>query len=90
MEEETLDEILDGHFHVFQKKRGYRFSLDSILLSHFVFLKPRACAIDLGCGSGIILLLLAKRFPHISCSGLEIQEELAALAQKNVDFNKLA
>jgi tRNA1Val (adenine37-N6)-methyltransferase len=90
MVEETLDEILDGHLRVFQKKRGYRFSLDSILLSHFVFLKPRTCAIDLGCGSGIILLVLAKRFPHINCAGLEIQEELAALARKNVNFNKLA
>ncbi len=90
MVEETLDAILDGHLRVFQKKRGYRFSLDSILLSHFVILKPRACVLDLGCGSGIILLVLVKRFPYINCIGLEIQEELAALAQKNVDFNKLA
>jgi tRNA1Val (adenine37-N6)-methyltransferase len=89
MVEETLDEILDGHLRVFQKKRGYRFSLDSILLSHFVFLKPHTSAIDLGCGSGIILLVLAKRFPNINYAGLEIQEELAALARKNVNFNKL-
>ena len=58
MEEETLDTILNGHLRVFQKKKGYRFSLDSILLAHFVSLKPRTCAIDLGCGSGIILLIL--------------------------------
>ncbi len=89
MEEETLDEILDGHLRVFQKKRGYRFSLDSILLPHFVFLKPRTCVLDLGCGSGIILLILAKRFPYINCTGLEIQEELVELAKKNVNFNKL-
>ena len=89
MSEETLDEILDGHLRIFQKKRGYRFSLDSILLSHFVFLKPRTCALDLGCGSGIILLILAKRFPHINYAGLEIQEELAALARKNINLNKL-
>ena len=89
MEEETLDEILDGHLRVFQKKKGYRFSLDSILLAHFVSLKPRTCAIDLGCGSGIILLILAKRFPFINCTGLEIQENLALLAQKNTQLNDL-
>jgi tRNA1Val (adenine37-N6)-methyltransferase len=89
MEEETLDEILDGHLRVFQKKKGYRFSLDSILLAHFVSLKPRTCAIDLGCGNGIILLILAKRFPHINCTGLEIQENLALLAQKNTQLNGL-
>ena len=89
MEEETLDEILDGHLRVFQKKKGYRFSLDSILLAHFVSLKPRSCAIDLGCGSGIILLILAKRFPQVDCTGLEIQENLALLAQKNSQLNGL-
>jgi tRNA1Val (adenine37-N6)-methyltransferase len=89
MEEETLDTILDGRLRVFQKKKGYRFSLDSILLAHFVFLKPHTRAIDLGCGSGIILFILAKRFPDINFSGLEIQENLAALAQKNTQINNL-
>jgi tRNA1Val (adenine37-N6)-methyltransferase len=89
MEEETLDEILDGHLRVFQKKKGYRFSIDSILLAHFVSLKPRTCAIDLGCGSGIIILILAKRFPHVNYTGLEIQENLLTLAQKNTKLNGL-
>jgi tRNA1Val (adenine37-N6)-methyltransferase len=89
MDEETLDEILDGRLHVFQKKKGYRFSLDSILLAHFVSLKSRARAIDLGCGNGIIILILAKRFPNVRCVGLEIQENLAALARKNAPLNDL-
>jgi tRNA1Val (adenine37-N6)-methyltransferase len=88
-EEETLDEILDGRLQIFQKKKGYRFSLDSILLAHFVSLKPRTRAIDLGCGNGIIILILAKRFLNVSCIGLEIQENLAALALKNAQSNDL-
>lgn len=89
MEEETLDEILNGRLRVFQKKKGYRFSLDSILLAHFISLKPRARAVELGCGSGIILLILAKHFPHVDFSGLEIQEELANMARKNIKINSL-
>jgi len=89
MEEETLDAILDGRLQVFQNKKGYRFSLDSILLAHFASLKPRARAIDLGCGNGIIVLITAKRFPHVHCVGLEIQENLAALARKNTQLNGL-
>ena len=89
MEEETLDEILHGRLRVFQNKKGYRFTLDSLLLAHFVALKPRARVIDLGCGNGIILLIAAKRFPHIHGVGLEIQEKLAALARKNAQFNDL-
>lgn len=89
MEEETLDEILNGGIRVFQKKKGYRFSLDSILLAHFVSLKKRSRFIDIGCGSGIILLILAKRFPGTQSVGLEIQKNMAAMARKNTALNHL-
>jgi len=89
MEEEIADRILNGSLRIFQKKRGYRFSLDSILLSHFAFFKPKTSNIDLGCGSGIIMLILARRFPRTIWTGVEIQEGLAALAQKNIQANGL-
>jgi tRNA1Val (adenine37-N6)-methyltransferase len=89
MEEETLDEILNGRISVYQNKKGYRFSIDALLLAHFIALKPRAKTIELGCGSGVILLILAKRFPQLKFTGLEIQNNLAALAQKNVRVNHL-
>jgi len=89
MEEETLDEILNGGLRVYQRKKGYRFSIDSILLAHFVSLKRRSRFMDIGCGSGIILIILAKRFPETQCVGLEIQENLAALAHKNSQINHL-
>jgi tRNA1Val (adenine37-N6)-methyltransferase len=89
MEEETVDLILNGNLRLFQKKRGYRFSLDSLLLSQFFSAKPKTANIDLGCGSGIIMLILASRFPQTTWTGVEIQEDLAALAQKNVQLNGL-
>ncbi len=89
MEKESLDEILNGRILVYQNKHGYRFSIDSLLLAHFIDLKPRAKAIELGCGSGIILLILAKRYPTLKFTGLEIQENLVGLAQKNVRLNGL-
>ena len=89
MEEETADRILNGNLRIFQKKKGYRFSLDSILLSHFTCLKPKTSNIDLGCGSGIIMIILARRFPHTIWTGVEIQDDLAALAQKNVQMGGL-
>lgn len=89
MYEETLDKILDGRLRVYQKKRGYRFSLDAVLLAHFVCLKSKGKAIDLGTGSGIIPLILAARFPQVVWIGLEIQAELAMLAGKSVQLNCL-
>jgi len=89
MEEETLDIILEGRLKIFQKKKGYRFSIDSILLAHFVSLKQRTRFMDIGCGSGVIFIILARRFPNTKCAGLEIQENLAALARKNSQMNHL-
>jgi tRNA1Val (adenine37-N6)-methyltransferase len=89
MEEETLDGILEGSLQLFQTRRGYRFSLDAVLLAHFVSLKARARIVDLGCGNGIIILILAKRFPKTGCAGVEIQDNLAELARRNVWLNGL-
>lgn len=89
MHEETLDEILNGLVRVYQKKRGYRFSIDAILLAHFVSLKSRGKAIDLGTGSGVVPLILAQRFPNTVWTGLEIQTKLAEMADKNVRLNGL-
>jgi tRNA1Val (adenine37-N6)-methyltransferase len=89
MEEETFDEILNGLVRVYQKKKGYRFSIDSLLLAHFVSLKRRTRFMDIGCGSGVILLILAKRFPGTSGVGLEIQEHFSELARRNSQVNNL-
>lgn len=89
MNEETLDSILDGRVQVFQRVNGYRFSLDAILLAHFVSLPKKFHAMDIGTGSGIIPLILALRYSQSQWVGLEIQEGLAALAKKSVAINKL-
>ena len=75
---------------VIQKKAGYRFAIDAILLSDFVKIKPNdKDIIDLGTGTGIIALLLAKRFPHTKITGIELQKGLFELAKENVRLNSL-
>lgn len=46
--------------------------------------------LDLGCGCGVIGLVLAYRHPSISGCGLELQEELAAVAGDNIARNGFA
>jgi len=89
MGEETIDEILKGSLKIHQSKRGYRFNLDSIMLAHFVDLKSRTVNLDLGCGNGVIALVLANLYVQSRWHGLEIQHALADLAQKNVEQNGL-
>jgi len=83
-DEETIDEILDGSLKICQSRRGYRFNLDSLILAQFAAIQTRSLNLDVGCGNGIIALVLANRFGQTRWHGLEIQAGLAALAKKNV------
>lgn len=88
-ETETLEVLNIGDFHYIQPKRGYRFSVDAILLSDFLTVKPDERIIDLGTGSGILPLLIAALRPARQIVGLELQQRLAELARRNVSLNKL-
>lgn len=86
--DETLDTFYHGRVLVLQKRRGYRFAVDSALLADFIQTQPSDELLELGCGCGIISLLLSqKAFHHITC--LEIQPSLADLARRNVILNQL-
>ncbi|MBF0563792.1 MAG: tRNA1(Val) (adenine(37)-N6)-methyltransferase [Nitrospirae bacterium] len=81
----TLDTIKD--VKIYQKKKGYRFSIDAPLLSGFVKPLFSGRAADIGAGSGIIGLLLAKKYEKLTVQLFEIQEELYALSLENIRLN---
>jgi tRNA1Val (adenine37-N6)-methyltransferase len=87
---ETADDILEGRFRVIQKKTGYRFSLDALLLAHFVRMKKRASLLDLGTGSAVVPLLLYHRWGCARVEGIEIQPELADMARRTLALNGLS
>lgn len=84
---ECVDRFLEGRLRLIQSKDGYRFSIDAILLSQFVTVKAGDVVIDLGTGCGVILLSLLFKRPVGHAFGLEIQEELASQAMRNVLLN---
>ena len=84
---ESIDAFMDGRLKVIQSKTGYRFSIDAILLSEFVTIKPGDIVIDLGTGCGIIPLLLLLTRPVGYAFGLEIQAGLADQAVRNAGIN---
>jgi tRNA1Val (adenine37-N6)-methyltransferase len=83
----TLDSIRD--IKVFQSKKGYRFSIDALLLFDFINLRKVGKIGDLGAGSGIVGILLARKYPGAIVTLYEIQDSLAALAEKNITLNNL-
>ncbi len=67
-----------------QPERGYRFSIDSVLLAGFAAPHCRGAVLDLGTGCGVLLLLLARLSAEMSSgAGVELQAELLACAREN-------
>ena len=87
--DETLDTFFDGRLQILQKKKGYRFSIDAVLLGQFSRIRKNEKVVDLGTGCGILPLLLSQTTKPHSFVGVEIQKELAELANKNVRLNHL-
>jgi len=67
-----------------QPEKGYRFSIDSVLLAGFAAPFCRGSVLDLGTGCGVLLLLLSRLSGEMSFGvGVELQEELFECARDN-------
>jgi tRNA1Val (adenine37-N6)-methyltransferase len=85
----TRDSLFDDRLQVLQSRQGYRFSMDAVLLAHFVAPREGERLVDLGTGCGILPLLLSYRHPGINGIAVEIQPRLARLARENIVINSL-
>jgi tRNA1Val (adenine37-N6)-methyltransferase len=88
--EETIDELQAYGLKIAQPRHGYRFSLDPLLLSDFAGIREAEEAVDLGTGCGVIPLILARKAGEAGMTGIEMQEEMAVLAERNVRLNALS
>jgi tRNA1Val (adenine37-N6)-methyltransferase len=86
----TRDTFFNGRLQVKQHRSGYRYSIDAVILAHRVRPKAEDRVLDLGTGCGIIPMVAACRFPNALYYGVEIQPELAAIADENVRDNRLS
>ena len=83
----TQDTFFNGKVTVKQDREGYRFSIDAVILAHRLRPKPGERVVDLGTGCGIVPLIVGFRHPEIQIFGVEIQKELADIADINVRDN---
>ncbi len=88
-ENERIDDLQRNGYQIIQKKDGFCFGMDAVLLSGFAQVKPEEKALDLGTGTGIIPILLEAKYEGIHYTGLEIQEEMADMARRSVVLNHL-
>lgn len=87
MENLRVDIVPGTDFKIIQDKKKFSYGIDAILLSSFT--RPKGLVMDLGTGTGIIPIRLAARDGIEKIYGVEIQEEVYRLAQRNVELNNL-
>jgi tRNA1Val (adenine37-N6)-methyltransferase len=88
-DEITHDTLLRGRVKLFQPRRGFRSSLDPVLLAGFVA-PPFGHFLDIGCASGALSFLLLAKDSAARGGGVEIQPRLAALAGQGAEANGFA
>lgn len=86
---EDLEDLIGSGCRIIQSQRGYRYSLDAVLLAHFACAFPGRSALELGMGNGAVSLLLAQKREDLQIVGIEIQEVLASQAKRSVIINGL-
>lgn len=92
------DDALTDRVRVLQRRRGHRYSFDDVVTAYVALQvaaeaeragAPVRAYLDLGCGLGSVLLMVADRLPTLRALGLEAQDVSFALAERNIARNDL-
>ncbi len=72
---------------LYQSPNGYCYNSDSIFLAHFIAShEPKGKMLDVGCGIGVLSLILAREF-HIKASVIDKQPHMISYAKHNFAIN---
>jgi tRNA1Val (adenine37-N6)-methyltransferase len=85
---------LSGDWRLFQMREGHRWSLDDLITAWVATrdVPPTFAdrALDLGCGLGSVLLMVAWKLPLADVTGIEAQADRAALGRRSIAYNGVA
>ena len=86
---ERLDDLQLKDLWFIQNPTYFCFGMDAVLLSSYARIKKGSRVLDLCSGSGIIPILLSAKTQAARVTGLELFEENADLAKRNIALNRL-
>lgn len=89
-EDETLEDLQLARLKLLQKKQGFRYGMDTVLLADFARIRPEDRVADFGSGSGVLPLLLMGRDKGAFFETFEILPEMAEMAGRTMEMNGVA
>ncbi len=87
--DEKLEDLQCGGLMLIQSENEYRFTTDAVLLANFCRDMSGKFCVEFGTGSGVISLLLAQKKHPKQIVAVEIQPQLADMANRSVQYNNL-
>lgn len=88
-QDEIIDDLQLKGLNLIQKKDGFKFGIDAVLLSDFANVKTKHRVMDLCTGTGIVPFLIYGKYNPQSVYGLEIQEDMVDMAKRSAKLNSL-
>ncbi len=85
---EDYDYILGSKIKMMQPKDKYCISIDAVFLGAAVKENKSATLLDIGFGTGAVSFVALNNNPKLKITGLEIQDEMIALAKQNIKLNQ--
>lgn len=89
LEGERVDDLQRDGLMIIQNPSWFCFGMDAVLLSSFARTKEGDRCLDLGCGNGVIPILLQAKGNGDRYIGLEMQKDVAEMAMRSVQGNHL-
>lgn len=85
---ERIDQLFSTDIKIIQNREVFSYSVDSVLLSRFPKLPSRGLIVDLCAGNGAVGLFASSQ-TQARIVLVELQERLAAMAERSIQLNNL-
>lgn len=86
---ERIDDLQLKGLKIIQNPSWFCYGIDAVLLSYFARTRTSERVVDLGTGTGIIPLLMYGKYSPKEITGVEIQENVAEMAERSIKLNNL-
>lgn len=88
-DDECVDDLQLKGLKIIQKRNGFKFGVDAVLLSDFAKIKNKDKVVDLCTGTGIIPFLLIGKYNPSEVIGVEIQQEMVDISNRSAELNNV-
>lgn len=75
-------------FKVNQEEPVFKVNTDGVLLAAWLKGKPEGRYLEIGCGTGVLSLMIAQKYPKANIESIDLLEKAVELTKQNIELNR--